>query len=127
MALKLDKAGKLRLSEKDVVRQCCDWMQINGFHLHRTGYGEIYKDDRLVDTVGVVGMPDWQFIRYGLYGYSTLVWIEFKRPACKGYRGGKLSDEQRDWIEQERLRGAEVWVIDSLESLQKMYLERIGK
>ena len=118
--IRLDKSGKIHLSETDVQRQCVDLMEAHGWRMIRTGYGEIIKGGRVVGTVGEVGMPDYQAIYYTDYWAATkVVWIEFKRPKAKGVRGGKRSAEQTLWSDAERKRGAIVLQIDSLEQLIK--------
>lgn len=122
MPLRLDRRGRLMLSERDVQQQISDWMQLHGWREFATGYGEIKRGDRLVATVGEVGMPDRLFVRYKAAGYCELAWVELKRPEGVGHRGGRLRKAQKDWIRDETLRGAVVLVIDSLDEL----IERIA-
>ncbi len=76
-ALKLDKHGKLRLSEADVTRQVCDFLEAEGWRgvrmnvggmsyraiTKKTGWAGGDVVDRYV-AFGEPGMPDWLFIRY---------------------------------------------------------------
>lgn len=118
-SLRIDKSGKLLLSEADVVRQCIDWLEIHGWRCIRTGYGAIHRNGKAVEHYGEEGMPDYLAIFYTDHGAAALVvWIEFKRPGGTGARKGTLSKLQRVWRDVERQRGAIVWVIDSLEQLQ---------
>lgn len=114
------------LSEKDVERQISDWMQIHGWREFATGYGEIRRGERLVATVGEVGMPDRLFVRYLPDGRCDLVWVELKRPKGVGRSGGRLRKEQEDWARNERVRGAVVLVIDSLNELREQIAYYFG-
>lgn len=125
-ALKLDKAGKLKLSEADVVQQVTDFASAHGWRVFATGYGEIRKGERVVATVGEEYMPDRLFIRYKTGSYAEVLWIEFKRPKSAGDSGGKLSKGQRKWIAEERLIGATCWVIDSLVEFCDLYRREFG-
>jgi very-short-patch-repair endonuclease len=116
--IRLDKSGKIRLSEADVQRQCVDLMESHGWRMIRTGYGEIHRNGRRVECYGEIGMPDYLAIYYTDYGAAAkVVWIEFKRPKARGVRGGKRSADQTLWRDVERKRGAIVLQIDSLEQL----------
>lgn len=125
-SIRIDKAGKLLLSEVDVQRQCIDWLEIHGWRCIRTGYGSIHRDGKAVEHYGEEGMPDYLAIFYADHGAAALVvWIEFKRPGGRGSRKGTLSTLQRVWRDVERERGAVVLVIDSLEQL-KVELRKIA-
>lgn len=119
-SIRIDKAGRLVLSESEVQRQCIDWLQIHGWRCIRTGYGAIHRNGRAVEHYGEEGMPDYLAIFYTDIPHAAqVIWIEFKRPGGNGSRGGTLSKLQRIWRDVERARGATVLVIDSLEQLQK--------
>ncbi len=125
-SLRIDKTGKLLLSEADVVRQCIDWLEIHGWRCIRTGYGAIHRDGKAVEHYGEEGMPDYLAIFYTDHGASALVvWIEFKRPGGRGCKKGTLSKLQRVWRDVERERGAIVLIIDALDQL-KSELEKIS-
>lgn len=125
-SLRIDKSGKLLLSESDVQRQCIDWLEIHGWRCIRTGYGAVHRNGKAVEHYGEEGMPDFLAIFYTDMGAAALVvWIEFKRPGGRGCRKGTLSALQRVWRDVERQRGAMVWVIDSLEQL-KSEMEKIS-
>lgn len=126
-ALQLDKAGKLKLSEADVVRQVEDFLFHRGWRIYKTGYGEITRDGRVVDTVGEEGMPDKCAVRYNSGRYCELIWLEFKRPKCKGDSGGKLRKSQVTWMAIERARGALCLVPDSIETFMAWYRAEIGR
>lgn len=126
-ALQLDKAGRLKLSEADVVRQVCDFLQARGWRIFRTGYGEIRTMERIVDTVGEIGMPDFLAVRYKTGCYCELIWMEFKRPKSKGDTGGRLRKSQVSWIALERALGATVVVVDSLVDFMGWYRRNVGR
>lgn len=113
-ALQLDKAGRLKLSEADVVRQVCDFLEAHGWRLFRTGYGEIHRAGEARATVGEEFMPDRLCVRYKTGAYCELLWIEFKRKKAPGVRAGKLTAGQDNWIQEERARGATCVVVDDL-------------
>ena len=124
--LKLDGAGKLKLSEADVVKQVEDFLTAHGWRAFNTGYGEIRRGERVVGTVGEEYMPDRQYVRYKTGHYAELLWIEFKRGKSKGDSGGRLSKGQRKWIAEERLRGATCLVVDSLVEFRDFYRREFG-
>jgi hypothetical protein len=117
--LRLDRRGRLVLSEADVARKVSDWMQLHGWREFVTGYGEIRDGERVVARVGEVGMPDRLYIQYS---DGFLVWVELKRA-----KGGRHSIAQKNWIRDERIRGAEVWSIRSLDELKEKLKEVFGR
>ena len=123
---KLDKSGRLKLRESDVVQQVSDFLQCHGWREYPTGYGEVRRGERVVATVGEEGMADRQYIRYGAGHYAEVLWVEYKRPKSAGDSGGRLRKVQREWIAGERLRGATCLVVDSLVEFQKWYRKEIG-
>lgn len=126
-ALKLDKAGKLKLSEDDVVRQVCDFLEAHGWQIYRRGYGAVLNEEGVqVGTVGEVGESDYEAIRFKSGVYAEVMFLEFKRPKCKGDSGGRLRKEQRDWITLQRLRGATCLVVDDLLQFREFYRKEIG-
>ena len=124
--LKLDRAGKLKLSEADVVLQVEDWLKAHRWEILRTGYGEIYRDGRPVAWVGEVGMPDAQARRWKGGNYCEVIWLEYKRPKCAGYRGGILGPAQRLWLAAETARGGLCVVVDNLDQFKAWYRQHIG-
>jgi len=124
--LRVDKIGKLKLSEADVIRQVQDFLFARGWRIFVMGYGEIRRGDRVVAVVGEEFMPDRQAVRYKTGAYAELIWLEFKRPASAGDPGGRLSPGQARWIERERELGAAVFVPDNLDEFKVWYLDVIG-
>lgn len=126
-ALRIDKDGKLKLSEADMFRQVEDFLRAHGWRVFVTGYGEIHRGGRVVAVVGEEYMPDRLCIRYGAGSYAEVMWLEGKRPKSKGDSGGKLSDGQRNWLRDEVARGATCFVPDNLPGFQEWYRQTIGK
>lgn len=126
-AMRIDKAGKLRLTEAEMFVQVDDFLRAHGWRVFVTGYGEIHRGGRVVATVGEVGMPDRLCIRYGSGNYAEVIWLEGKRKKSKGDSGGKLRDGQKEWIAAEERRGATIHVPRSLEGFQAWYRETIGE
>jgi hypothetical protein len=124
--LRLDKDGKLKLSEADVIRQIEDFLDAHGWRVFVMGYGEIERGGRVVAVVGEEFMPDRQAIRYKTGAFAEVIWLEFKRPPSAGDPGGRLSAGQKRWIEREQKRGAACFVPDNLEEFQVWYRETIG-
>lgn len=128
-ALKLDKTGKLRLSEADVTKQVCDFLAVEGWRGVRMNVGGISYTPtgfppRFVQF-GEKGMSDWLFIRYEMiwriakkpshYGMANVMWLEMKAP------GKKPKPHQLAWHEAERARGALVKVVDHFETFRDWY------
>lgn len=126
-ALKVGKDGKLRLSEAQVLEQIEDFLRARGWRIFVTGYGEIVKNGRPVAVVGEKGMPDRLCIRYGTGSYAEVIWLEGKRPKSMGDSGGKLRDDQRDWIRDETVRGASCFVPNGLDGFLDWYRQTIGE
>jgi len=126
-ATKLDRAGKLKLSEADVARQVTDFLEFRGWRGLKTGYGEIHRDGAVVERVGEEGMPDRQFLRYKIAVYAEVIWAEFKRPKCAGDFGGRLRKAQREWLFYEAARGAACVVVDDLGQFQKWYMANFAR
>ncbi len=120
--LKLDRKGKLKLSEADVVEQVCGFLVAHGWRIYRTGYGAVLNSKgEQVGTVGEEFMPDYQIVRFKTGHYAEVLFVEFKRPKCAGDSGGRLSKGQKNWIANERLRGATCLVVDDLVGFMDFY------
>ena len=122
-AIKLDKKGKLRLTEEDVTRQACDFMAAAGWRGFRKNVG-VATNLATGRQVGFnePGMPDWEFFDYRtttqggwMRGACFHIWIEFKAP------GKTPSPKQLAWHEAERSRGALVKVVDHFETFRDWY------
>ena len=126
-ALRIDKEGKLRLTEAEMFGQVEDFLQAHGWRIFKMGYGEIHRGGRVVGTVGEVGMPDRLCIRYGAGSYAEVIWLEGKRAKSKGDSGGRLRDKQLNWIDNEMRLGATICVPRDLDSFAAWSRETIGE
>ena len=123
-AFKIGRDGKLRLSEADVTRQVCDFLQSECWRGVRMNVGVATN---LATGKQVAfherGMPDWLFIRYwqddrrvlNMEPFADLMWCEMKAP------GKKPGAHQLAWHEAERARGALVVVVDNYEVFRDWY------
>lgn len=150
-AIKIDKKGKLRLSEADVTEQVCDFMVAEGWRHIRHNVGGAYSSQavtallKLLDSLerwtpllgkaiyrvrrsfvefGEPGMPDSQFLKY-----RTKTQGGWTRGATyvvwielKSH-GKKPKPHQLSWHEAERARGALVKVVDHFETFRDWYRE----
>jgi hypothetical protein len=109
-----DHAFTLKLREKDVTRQVCDYLGFRGWRpirMQRTVLPGSFQ-------TGEPGQADYLFLRYlpgGKPGSTVALWIEFKAP------NGRLRKGQAEWHARERLRGGPVWVVDSFEDFEEAY------
>lgn len=104
------------LLEREVTAQIRDFLKAKGWRpirMQRTVMPGQFQ-------TGEPGIPDFLFIRYMGYGKGTLLWIELKRP------GGKLREQQVEWIAKERQRGGTVWIVDSFDPFAALYQERFA-
>lgn len=128
--MKVDKRGKLKVSEADIEKTCTELLELDGWRTIKT-------DLKFLRGLGVQekGMADRLYIRYGpsprdIQRGSTkdnwlpedceVMWIEWKSAT------GKVAAHQKDWHEAERRRGALVLVagVDfpaSIEGFQDWY------
>lgn len=98
--LKLDRTGKLRLSEADVTRQCIDWLRAEGWVCKRQHVGKFvalsafrqYPAEPGIISIGETGDPDWLVMRPAGARASQradVFYLEFKAPA------GRLRPSQK--------------------------------
>ena len=123
-ALKVDKHGKLKISEADIEETCSDWLALDGWRRLKTNP---CSDRSRGKGFGELGMADDLYIRYQdgsgrRVFWTDVMWIEWKSAR------GQLSPHQRAWATAERLRGALVLIagIDfpaSIEGFQDWYRE----
>lgn len=126
-ALKLDRRGRPVLLEKDVVRQCWDWLRAHGWRVERlmadqytikarcpacTCFFDVQATPRAPEKQTEPGTPDYAAL-WCKKGIHRFTYLEFKRP------GGKLRKSQEIWIADARKRGWPCLVVDSLESLKE--------
>jgi hypothetical protein len=109
----------LKLLEKDVARQVCDYLGFRGWRplrMQRTVLPGSFQ-------TGEPGQADYLFLRYltgGRPGSTLTLWLEFKAP------NGRLRKGQAEWHARERLRGGLVWVVDSFEDFEESYSREFG-
>lgn len=132
MPLKVDRVGKLRVSEADIEKTCTELLELDGWRSFKM---EQNFSERKVKVTGERGMPDRLYLRY-CYGpqgvgrcqcgmvegcaCSETLWVEWKSAT------GKSATHQKTWHETERRRGALVLVagVDfpaSIEGFQSWY------
>jgi hypothetical protein len=109
----------LKLLEKDITRQVCDYLGFRGWRslrMQRTVLPGSFQ-------TGEPGEADYLFLYYmtgGRPGSTLALWIEFKAP------NGRLRKGQAEWHARERLRGGLVWVVDSFEDFEATYKQKFG-
>lgn len=121
-SLRVDKAGKLALSEADVVKLCIEYLQWSGWECIRQHVGMFTTQSGRKISVGTKGDPDWLIlcsVRKRPNVHCIAFFLEFKRP------GGKLSKAQRARHNDLHQFGFEVLVCDGLDQL-KAWLEARG-
>jgi len=107
----------LKLLERHVSRQVRDFLEYRGWRAIRMQRTVIPGSFQ----TGEKGMADYLFVRYlpeVKPGCSLTLWVETKRP------GGPLRKHQPEWHAEERLRGAQVWVVDDFDLFARNY-ERV--
>lgn len=91
-----------RISEASIQETCAQWLALDGW-LRR-----IKTDLRHLRGMGVQekGIPDDCFIRYDFRrsSWAQVLWIEWKAS------DGVVGQQQTEWHQLERARGALVWV-----------------
>jgi hypothetical protein len=111
-------ARKLRISEADVQTAVVQILELDGWRAIRT---DPVSDKSRGKGFGEVGMPDYLFIRYEQApgtrraGSAEVLWVEFKAP------GKSCKTHQLDWHLEERLRGALVMMVDSVDDFRDWY------
>lgn len=105
------------LLEREVTKQVLDFLRTRGWrpirHQRTIMPGSF--------QTGEAGMADHENVFYLLGGVSVTLWTEFKRT-----KGGKLSEDQKDWQLEERRRGAVVWNVNEFNVFLPMYMEQFG-
>jgi hypothetical protein len=108
------------LLEADVTRQVKDFMQHRGWRalrMQRTVVPGAFQ-------TGEPGIPDFLFLRYlqtEFGGLCCACWIELKRATR-----GKLSQQQKQWRDRERARGAVVLTASDIKEFHAEYYRLFG-
>ena len=117
---------RLKISEADVQQAVVLMLELDGWRAIRT---DPVSDKSRGKGFGEVGMPDYLFIRYQCVAMlkdthevidvdppcCQVLWVEFKAP------GKSCETHQLDWHLEERLRGALVTVVDSVDDFREWY------
>ena len=101
----------IELSERDIQRQCLQYLNYNGFFAFRYNSGMVKINDKngtRMIKLGEAGMPDILAIKKGqFYGF------EVKRPKAKPTPWQLMAHEKL------KTYGAKVYIVHSLAELQK--------
>ena len=109
--IKLNKRGKIELSEAQIVQQSIDYLRAHGWLCLRLQSGMFRSmDDRRAVRIGEKGMPDWLVINTRVRPHA-ICFIEFKTLR------GKLSKEQKLWQANIHKMGLKVIVVRGLRDL----------
>lgn len=116
-AVKAPRPAPLR--ESHIQQTVTEFLEWDGWRPIRTEHAiERDEDGGFKRRVGEVGMPDYLFVRYDTHistSWAQVLWIEFKRP------GERPRWDQEVWHVTERLRGALVLVVDSIDDFRAWY------
>ena len=104
----------LRLKERDVSQEVCQFLQWRGWRLIRNTVLKIKIDGRWMQTCEV-GMPDYLALRYTGTFTTHHLWLEFKSAT------GRLRPGQAEWHDAEAQRGAQIWLVSSYEQFEAEY------
>lgn len=87
--MKLDRRGRLKLSERQIEAQLVDLLTAHNWRVLRTNLfaGAVIQRQGSIEP----GIPDLM-ARRGAFDTWEIVWIEVKRP------GGKLNAKQVAWV-----------------------------
>jgi len=96
---------KIKLSENDVEKACCDILRLKGYMPVRQHVGLFKTPNNCFIRMGVPGDPDWVAVKHPSF------LLEVKRP------GGAISEVQLRRHAELRLYGLEVVVVESVEEL----------
>jgi Holliday junction resolvase len=96
---------KYQRVEHNIQSQVIEYLAYNGFKVWRNNVGAIRHDDRII-RCGKVGSSDVFAVKNGKF-YS----IEIKKPK------GKVTEAQKQWLEDVALHGGVALVVRSLEEL----------
>ena len=123
----------MKMIERDVAAQGKDFLTLRGWRMVRTQFA--FTPGAF--STGEPGMADALFIRYmpspEVPARCLCLWVEWKGPrdkrTCQCRPGErkicKVCRQQR-WQANERLRGALVWQVSSLEQLERLYGQQFG-
>jgi hypothetical protein len=97
-------------TEGDILKQCLEYLHLRGWHAWRNNSGGRPWTDRTGKTrlmrFGAKGSGDILAVRDGVF-----LSLEVKKP------GGKVSDDQKAWIDTIRRHGGLAFVVRSVDEL----------
>lgn len=107
------RAGRLKLSEADVVRQITDLMKAEGWRCMRLQSGLFVSETRIL-RVGEKGLPDWLFLRAGQKGagWAQCLFVEIKGT------GKKPKPDQLAWLADATTAGLLATWTDNLDTFR---------
>lgn len=123
---KRSRASKAACSEADIERTCTQLLELDDWRALKT---DPVSRREWAKGFGELGMADHLYIRYSKVFPAgrccDVLWIEWKR------KGGKASDHQRAWANNERFRGGRVLIAGedftaSIEGFLEWYNTRSG-
>lgn len=115
--MKLDRRGRLALTERQIEQQIVDILTAHGWRVLRTNVfaGAVIQRQGSIEP----GIPDLQARRRVnltiLVNTWEIIWIEVKRP------GEKLSPVQVAWHAAAKKRGETVFVFESVEDAAREF------
>lgn len=124
-----------KLNEADVTSQVKSFLQAHGWRAIRMNRGLMQNAFGGVIQFGEAGMADFLFVRYApeaMPAAGLMLWVEMKATGvkakcrCTTKRAMQRCSacDQKVWRERERLAGAQVWLVDSLDWFMEEY-ERV--
>lgn len=115
-AIQKKPPSALNLLEREVDKQVSKFLVERGWRrirFQRTVIPGMFQ-------TGEPGIPDCQYVRYlDRSGLAVVIWVETKRT-----RGGKVGQDQIDWRNREKERGAVVLKVNDAEELRREYERR---
>lgn len=108
--------------EKEIVSEVKRFMDSHGWRRFRQQSGKFSNAGGNIFQIGEKGMPDFLWLMYmpGKPGACLQLWTEIKRP------GGKLREDQVQWIAEERMRGALIAIVDNIKDYCEWYEQHLG-
>lgn len=111
--LKLDRKGRLLVSEREVQKACVELLRSRGWLVFET-----HTDAR--KSMGEVGQPDLVAVRFpgrpvvNPNGWAQVLMLEVKR------KDGRVSKDQRTWHVDAERRGFRVHIIRDAKELENL-------
>ena len=101
---------KLVIPESAVLSQCLAWLHVRGIFAWR-------------NNIGAAKTEDGRFVRFGIPGASDIIGVlpggRFLAVECKRSTGGRVSDQQKAFLEKIEKAGGLAVIATSLEDLME--------